>query len=431
MTDPQIYLDLLNLTCIGLLGWGLIRPERTYQFPFFMGAIFVSFILPQAIALRDNPAEVTPEALARVLLMTILCASMCWIGYQFRPNTQLLIKLNIDLDEQKLFKAGIGLLSIAYSSNFLLSKITIQTTSAGTWQGPATILYFLGNVIYVAFGIFLIQTLKYPKLKNLIFTVLASLPILQAIILSGRRQPTIAFLIVIGFSFWFVLRYIPPRWCFIVATIGGLYLIPLLGALRGGFWELLFSGDWQTLISSSQQSFDSLLKGDILELRNAAVMMDAAVKTSQFGYGTGFWDSIVFQYVPGQLLGYGFKASLQFKLTNYDIGSLYGYTASTGTTVTAIGDTFVEFYYFGCLVLALIAYMFKNLWISAIYQQSTISALLYMGLISSSMIGITHGIGRFCQEFIFQILFVGGTAYFSRVRTKPDHKTFSKYGDSL
>ncbi|MBW4517629.1 MAG: hypothetical protein KME11_20690 [Timaviella obliquedivisa GSE-PSE-MK23-08B] len=429
--DHQLYLDLLNLTCIGLLGWGLIRPERTYQFPFFMGAIFVSFILPQAIALRDTPTVVTPEALSRVLLMTILCAAMCWIGYQFRPTPWFLTKLNINLDEQKLFRAGIVLLAIAYFSIFLLTRITIQTTSLGTWQGPATILFFFSNVIYIAFGIFLIQTLKYPKLKNLVFTVLASLPVLQAIILSGRRQPTIAFLVVIGFSFWFVLRYLPPRWCFILATIGGLYLIPLFGDLRGGFWELVFSGDWQALFSSAQQSFDSLLEGDILELRNAALMMDAAVKTNQFGYGTGFWDAIVFQYVPGQIVGYGFKASLQFRLTNYDLGSLYGYTSPSGATVTAIGDTFVEFYYFGCLLLALIAYLFKHLWISAVYQQSTVSALLYMGLISSAMIGITHGIGRFCQEVIFQVFFVGVTAYFSRVRTQPDQMIFPHYGDNF
>lgn len=427
MTDSQIYLDLLNLTCIGLLGWGLIRPERTYQFPFFMGAIFVSFILPQAIALRNNPTVVTPEALARVLLMTILCAAMCWIGYQFKPNPRLLMTLNVNLDEQKLFRASIVLLAIAYAANFLLTQITIQTGDYGNWQGPATILSFFRNVIYIAFGIFLIQTLKRPKLKNIIFTVLASLPILQAVILSGRRQPTIAFLVVIGFSFWFVLRLIPPRWCFVFATIGGLYLIPLVGQLREDFWGLVFSGDWETIFSSAQQSFGTLLEGDILELRNAALMMDAAVKNSQFGYGTGYWDSIIFQYVPGQIVGYDFKASLQFKLTNYDLSSLYGYEIPFGATVTAIGDTFVEFYYFGCLVLALIAYLFKNLWISAIYHQSTISALLYMGLISSAMIGITHGIGRFCQELIFQFLFVGVAAYFSRIQAGSEQITAEDY----
>lgn len=414
---PKIYLDLLNLICVGLLGWGIVRPERVYQFPFFMGAIFVSFILPQAIALYNNPGLPSQDALSRVLLMTCLCAAMCWLGYRPNPRPRFLERLNVPLNEHKLLRVGLFLMGVSYFFNWLLSRTEIQVTDVGTWQGPATIYIFFANVIYIAFAIFLLNALRKPTLRHLTLVALAAYPILQSIIFSGRRQPTITFLIVVGFSVWYVRRLLPPRWFFLIAVFGGLYLIPLIGYLRDDFWELVLSGNWTTILDLAQQSFNHLMQGNILELRNAALNMDAAARTRQYGFGTGFWDEVVFQYVPGQIVGYEFKSSLQFKLTEYNLTQLYGYRVPPGATVTAIGDSFVQFDYFGCLIFAMMAYFYKHLWVSAVYQRSTFSTLLYVGLIGSAMIGVTHGIGRFCQELVFQLIFVGLAARYARIRT--------------
>ncbi|MBE9166973.1 hypothetical protein IQ238_05285 [Pleurocapsales cyanobacterium LEGE 06147] len=411
----DLYLWLFISTCFGLLAWGIIRLERIYQYPFFMGATFVSFVLPQAIALYNNPGIVTQTALARVLLMSCLCAAMCWLGYQLPPNPQWLKKLNISLDERKLFRAGIALMILGYFFNFLLSITNIQTAANSNWTGPATIYVFFAQVIYIAFAIFLLQTLKYPTAKNIIYTILASIPLLSTIISAGRRQPTIIFLVIIGLSFWYARRFTPPRWLIILLIFLSIYIIPALGHLRGNFWNLVFSNDWQSLSSSSQASLDSVLEGKTLELRNAALLMDAATHTSRYGYGTGYWDSFIFQYVPGQILGYDFKESLQFKWGAYNLG-LYNYSIPRGSTNTGIGDSFVEFDYFGCLIFAFIGFIFKNIWISSVYQKSVTSKLIYIGLLSPAMVGITHGTSRFFQEAIFQLTFIGLVAYYSRVK---------------
>ncbi|MEH1963215.1 MAG: hypothetical protein V7L05_25875 [Nostoc sp.] len=413
----EIYLYLFIGICIALIAWGLIRLERVYQYPFFMAAIFISFILPQAIALVNYSfsSVVSQAALERVLLYSCMCVAMCWVGYQSKPNSKLLAKLDIPLDEGKLFQAGIILLAIGHLCYFLLSKIDIQTAANGNWTGPATILYFFGSVIYLSLPILLLNVLKRPNFINLTLTIIAAYPILQAIILHGRRQPTMAFLITIGLSFFLVKRYIPPRWLFIIGIISAAYIIPVLGQLRGNFWTLVFSGDWQTLLSTSQHSLDSVTQGKILELRNAALMMDAATDLNKYGYGTGFWDAIIFQFVPGQIVGFDVKASLQFKLgTLRDLQDIYSYHIHNGTTPTGIGDSFVEFSYLGCLTFASIGYLFKTLWVSTIYRGSLVSTLLYIGLIDSAMVGITHGISRFLQEFIFKtgVLFL--IVYFCR-----------------
>lgn len=415
----EIYLAMLIIICLGLLSWGLIRLERVYQYPFFMGSIFISFLLPQAFALIKNPGQVSQHALERVLLVSCLCAATCWIGYKIQPNKKWLAKLDIPIDESKLFRAGIALMAMGYFFNFLLSRTTIQTAANGNWTGPATIYIFLAQVIYIAFAIFILQTLKRPNAINLLCTALAAVPLVQTVVLYGRRQPTMTLLEIVGLSFWLVRRYVPPRWIFITAIILITYLIPLIGELRGDFWNLVFSGNLQKVLSLSDNAFNLLLKGDVLELRNAALLMDAADQTNQYGYGSGYWDSIIFQYVPGQIVGYDLKKLLQVNLLEkYDLTNLYGYSIPNGSTITGVGDSFIEFSYFGFLSFGFIGYLFKNLWISSVYYQSTISRLLYMGLISPAMVGLTHGIGRFVQEAIYQIIFVGLVIYCCRVKYK-------------
>jgi hypothetical protein len=411
----ETYLYLFIGICVVIIAWSLIRLERVYQYPFFMAAIFLSFILPQAYALVDNASSdpmVSTAALQRVLFHSCMCAGMCWIGYQYNPTTKWLNKLNIPINERRLSISGVVLLIIGLACYFSLSQITIQIAANGNWTGPATILSFFSTLIFVAFPIFLIKSLKNPNFINITLTIIAAIPIIQ-IIANGRRQPTITFLIAIGLSFFLVKKYIPPRLLFVFGVIAAAFIVPVLGRLRGDFWSLAFSGDWQSILSESQTGLNEVIKGDVLELRNAALMMDAAENQNNYGYGAGFWDSLVLQFVPGQIIGFDLKLSFQFQIRS-DLEALYGYTIPNGSTPTGISDSFTEFGYFGSLLFALIGCMFKTLWISAINRNSLFAALLYISLISPAMVGITHGIGRFCQEFIFQLGTLCLVAYFCR-----------------
>jgi hypothetical protein len=388
-----IYFYLFILICIVILGWGMLRLERVYEYPFFMAAIFLSFIAPQANSLleKESTGYLSSSILEKVLLYACMCAAMTWYGYvRYRPKEQWLSKLDIFLDDRKLFHAGVVFLLIGYMCNFILTQISIERAANGSWTGPATILAFFGSLMFTALPIFLIVTLKKP------------------------RQPTMTFLLTIGMSFFLIKKYIPPRLLFLGIVIGAIVMVPILGQLRGTFWSLIFSGDLQGAVAASQSGLDTIKKNDILELRNAALLIDAADITNRYGFGTGFWDNIVFQYVPGQLVGFNVKRSLQFG-TSINLNQLYGYRVPVGTTTTGIGDSFAEFGYFGCLIFAFIGRMFKTLWMS-IYRGSMFSALLYIGLISPAMVGITHGIGWFIQSFIFQVGVMSLVAIYARTK---------------
>ena len=418
----EIYRNLLVIVCLGLLGWGLIRIERIYQYPFFMGVIFISFLVPQAFALVNNPGKLDQESLERVLLMSSLCAASCWFGYQAKPNLKWLTKFQIDVDKNKLFQAAIFLMLMGYFFDFLLHNIKIEF-KGGVWTGPATIYVLFAQVIYIAFSIFLLEALKKPSIQNIILTLLAGWIPLQTV-LAGRRQPTMTFAIIVGLCFWLIRRYVPPRWLIILAIFLVIILIPAIGAMRGGLWDALFSGQWQTILSTTEKAINAQQKGSILELRNAAFLMAATTHLNLYGLGAGWWDALIQIVIPGQILGFGFKQSLQFGLLSdygsYQINSLlynlYGYSWHPGTTPTGVGDSFVEFGYLGCLTFALIAYFFKNLWMSAYCYRSIFSSLLYIGLVSPAMLGLTHGIGRFLQEFIFQLGMISLVIFYSRSR---------------
>lgn len=155
MTETYLYLFIG--ICVAIVAWSLIRLERVYQYPFFMIAIFLSFILPQAIALANNQSfdsVVSEVALHRVLLYSSMCAGMCWLGYQFKPNTKWLDKLDIAIDERKLFISGLLLLTmggVSYLSLFFIDK---EIAVNGNWTGTSTILVFFANLLSIAFPIF-------------------------------------------------------------------------------------------------------------------------------------------------------------------------------------------------------------------------------------------------------------------------------------
>lgn len=422
----DLYLFLFITICIAIVGWSIVRLERIYQFPFFMVATFLSFILPQAIAIVDSPGiAVTNTALERMLIYSCLCVAMCWLGYQFSPNENRLNTLNINIDEDKLFKAGLVLLVIGLGCNFLLSQITIQIAANSNWTGPATILAFFGGTLKIALPLFLLRTLKNPSLMNIALTAITAFPTLQAIIFAGRRQATIAFLITVGLCVFIVKRYIPPRFSLVILVPMAAYIIPVLGKLRGKFWELVFAGNWEAIQSSSQEGLERVLEGEILELRNATLVIDYATQFDLYGYGRQLWDVFIFGYVPGQLVGWELKQSLQFNFyNNFDLVGYYDYQSPTGSTLTGIGDSFMDFGFFGCLFFALMAYVYKTLWVSTIKEKSMISTLLYISLIDSAMVGITHGIGRFVNEFIFKVGILFLISYYCTYRKNKTNKNF-------
>lgn len=417
----MLFLYLLGITCVLMLGWELRSPERIYQFPFLISAIFLAFIMPQAVSLVANPLIVSGETTDNILLFSCLCLWLTLAGYQLRPSTKLISKFNIAVNANRLFRGGIVLILVSFLSSVALRQLAVSTNEVGNWTGPATILYFFSSLRYIAVAIFLNAYLQKQTTGRLVWLLFGLLPIVETVLVYGRRAPTFTLFALIGASLFFVKRVMPPR-ALVVGTIFLMaFLIPLIGQLRGEFWAGLFAGDLR--VEDILSGLDRvLLTGDVLELRNGAMLLEAANKLQKFGLGTGFWDDIVFRYVPGQLVGYDIKQALQFDwgVSTTDLITVFGTAFSTGSTKTGVGDSYAEFGYFGCLLFGAIAYFYRHIWISAFYCHSVVAQILYIGLISPALLGVTHGIGRFIQDAIFQFIFILLVVKYSKL-TKREH----------
>src|SRR5213078_3855068 len=94
----------------------------------------------------------------------------------------------------------------------------------------------------------------------------------------------------------------------------------------------------------------------ISELKNATALIAATQETGDYEFGAGYWNQIVFRFVPAQFLSRDFKDSLmiggeQRNMSDF-VYDVLGFQLPEGLTVTGMGDSFNEFGYVGCLFFA-------------------------------------------------------------------------------
>ena len=84
-----------------------------------------------------------------------------------------------------------------------------------------------------------------------------------------------------------------------------------------------------------------------------------------------------------------------------------GTVLPSGSTVTGLGDSFMQFGYFGCLVFAGMAYAFKNLWTAANHAEGTGAQILYIQVMTTAMRALTHQTLDFLPGLIYGGVFIG------------------------
>src|SRR4051794_23565842 len=71
---------ILAVLCLWLLGWGMRKRGRIFEYPFLVAIMGFSFVLPQMPALASDPF--LPEgAYEKTVVFTILCFIMARLGW--------------------------------------------------------------------------------------------------------------------------------------------------------------------------------------------------------------------------------------------------------------------------------------------------------------------------------------------------------------
>jgi hypothetical protein len=404
------------LVCIALVGTTIARPRLIYEYPYFMGATFTVFILPQAYALYGD--QWGGIYLRMTMLMCFLCVVCCWLGYQRRPHPALLEKLNVPIDSGRFLAGGIVLVIISIFFSHRFGALSEEELSS-QMTGIGTIYLFFAGLVYPGFAICFYCALKKRSVIGWVATVVAAVTPLQAAVFAGRREPTVLFLLTMGLSIFFLNGKAAPRWAIIVAIVAATLFIPSTGQYR----ELAREDPLQAIkqISFTEEFREALDPDAVSELKNATVLIAATDATGDYEFGAGYWNQIVFRFVPGQFLGGDFKNSLMIRGRQRDMSDfveeVLGFRLPIGMTVTGVGDSFNEFGYFGCLFFALVGYLFKTLWTAANRPNGIVAQIVYIQITTSAMRAATHQTIDFLPGLMYGAIFIGLIAFFAKDRS--------------
>ena len=412
---PNFFLPFA-LVCLALVVPAVARPRLIYEFPYFMGAAFTAFILPQAYVLSRN--EWGGIYLRMTLLMCFLCVTFCWLGYQRRAHPALLERLNIPIDTGRFLAGGITLVLIGAYFMHQFATVPEQEDTPGM-TGIGTVYLFFGGLVYPGFAICFYCALKQGWIIAWVASALAAVIPMQAAVFYGRREPTVLFLMSVGLGIFFIKGKPAPRWAIIVAILGATLFIPSTSQYRQlaredpllAFKQINFTQEFREALDADAPS----------ELKNATVLIAATDATGDYEYGVGYWNNLVFRFVPAQFVGKTFKSAIMIGGEKRDLRDfvydILGFRLPVGMTVTGMGDSFNQFGYFGCIFFAAMGYLFKTLWAAANRLNGTVAQIFYIQITTSAMRAATHQTMDFLPAVVYGTIVIGTIAFFSKDRS--------------
>jgi hypothetical protein len=400
----------------------LARPETIYEYPQFMAAVFGIFILPQAVSLVRFPGAAPEEAVQRVLLMTSLCLGACFVGYGCGPKIDRVQPSFREVDLSKLFHAGLVFTGCGLFFSYVLGHTEVQVSETGGWTGPATIYQFFQQLCYLGFAICLVMAIRRPGLLAIGSTFVAAIVPVQSIIF-GRREPAALFALTVGLTLFFQCGLRPSRWLIAGIILAAMVAIPATATYR----RYQLQRDWEAvgqinLVENFKEFIDN---ESVLELRNGAMLIEAARRSGKYEYGAGYWDHLMFRFVPAQIVGERVKKALMLRPSRESLESelaAMDYLNHTGSTVTGMGDSFQQFWYWGCLFFVALGAFFRSLWRASATSEAVLHQLLYVQSCTSAMRAVTHWTLDFLPGFAYSAIFLGLAAWYASVRTRhPDN----------
>lgn len=398
---------LLVILCSGMLVHGLLVPGRFYQYPFFAAGIFLTFVLPQLPGLA-NSRFIPEAALIKTLIFSFFCLAMCGIGWRFGVRSKTL-KDHVFSEPHLLLAAAFLSLVGAYFF-FKFGRLPDEERLRGILTGTAVAYLFFAKLLTYGFALALLCFARRASIPALCIILFDTLFYLERIVIAGRRGETAEFCLLIALAFWFQKRWAAPR----IAVVGGLAfsIVGLLGA--GEYREATYyeQQGWGAVANIDLAgNWNRMLKEGGPEMTNAVVAIDHVDQSQVLDFGIEHWNSLVFSYVPAQLVGTDFKRSLII-----DMAPIYGkfYFPGIGSTSTGMADAFASFWYFGCLKFFLVAYLMGRLYDSAL-RGNTASQIIYMLSAVPSILVVSHFTNEIVIAWVHMAVFLVPALYYARV----------------
>lgn len=391
---------LLLVMSLALLATALGRRGRVYEFPFFAGAMFFSFILPQLPGIATDP-YLPESAFAKTMAVTLSCAAALWLGWV--STSQPARGFPREMSEQKLIAAAVVLSAIGGFFYIKISHLPMEIRDLSLPTGLPVAYSFFAKLLAYGFAMAMICFVRTGSRVALATAAFGSLFYLERIIFAGRRGDTSDFVLMILLSVWFGRRKAIPRSIAFAGVLAG----TLLMGSTGDYRKVAKVDDGPTIDRVTQIDFIGNLK-DLLanggpEMLNAVYKINAVDENMILDFGAFHWNTLVFNYIPAQLVGNEFKNLLFIPIRNPYLFTIHA--PPTGSTETGMADAFGSYWYFGGIKFFLIGLWLKRLYVAAM-RGSIPGQLLYMLLMTSGMLTITHHTHSILSAWVHIMIFL-------------------------
>lgn len=373
---------------------------RFYQFPFWAGVLALGWAFPQALGLLKQDLYLPEGAYARGMFFATLCSLALWAGFAMavkrEPSPASWLKAAFDVS--KLFYAGAFLCAFGFFFQWKLTTLPEEMLAATQWSGAPVKYLFLGSVFKFGFITLWLIYLRERKLiapRILLFIVPSLLLMLNAAVLLGRRAEMMNTFSYIVVGLWFSRRLSIPRWFLVAGLVFGLVLVNAIGVYRAIMLRSEKEGLASRLKEAANADYLSVAEqktqSSSAELKNYVYYLKSYDDASLFDYGKVHWNLLVFNYVPGQIVGRDLKNALMFNMKSYTEHAMedYGYIGFTGSTSTGYLDAYGSFGWLGFVKFWLVGWIMGLLYRHAM-DGAFLAQLLYIYALSTAMHVVTH-----------------------------------------
>jgi hypothetical protein len=382
-TNFILILILLGL-CLAMLATGIRRKGLIYEFPFFAGAIFFSFVLPQLPGLALDP-HLPEAAFAKTMVVTLSCAALTWLGWSV--SDQPMRHLSWEMNERRLITAAVFLSLAGAFFFFQISRLPEDVKGASLYTGLPVAYLFFAKLLNYGFALAVICFVRTRSRVALATAAFGALFYVDRIVFAGRRGDTSELILLILLALWFQRGIAVPR----MLPLAGVLAATLVMASTGDYRKVATTEEGPSIEQVTQIDFVGNLKYLMVnggpEMRNAVYKINAIDENMILDFGAFHWNTLVFNFIPAQLVGAEFKGLFSIPVDNpYEFTS---HLPMTGSTETGMADAFGSFWYFGAVKFLLIALVLKRYYRSAMLGCIP-AQLFYMLLLTPGMHSITH-----------------------------------------
>ncbi|HLO75450.1 MAG TPA: hypothetical protein VK196_03220 [Magnetospirillum sp.] len=406
----SILILVLTGLCLGLIGWGLARKGRVYQYPFQAGGIVLAFIVPQLPGLAADP-YLPAGAFEKAMVMTISCTALAYLGWAV-GNRPLRI-MQWEMDDRRLLMVAVALSLIGAFFFFQLSRMSYEVRSVSLPTGLPVAYMFFARLMHYGFAVGVLCLMRRWSWLALGVVAMDAMFYLDRIVIVGRRGETAEFVTIILLAFWYYRRKVIPR----TAALAGLVAVTLFMSStenyrkasnhqQGPQWDEIGKID---LIGN----FETLLETGGPEFKNLIYKIDIADRYMALDFGLYHWNEFIFNYVPAQLVGAEMKK--MFYIMEGDFYTSMGYSPPTGSTETGMADAFLSFWYLGGLKFFIIGFVMNRLYRAAM-EGWVPAQVVYVLTIPPSLLSFTHHTQWIPSVWVHIALFLVPALYLARRR---------------